>query len=146
MTSATPCLSSTCQQYEECVGTKSTDECKSDVLGQALEEATIIIPLYRQGRDCLRGNDPEACGAIAALSLGLVEEGASRLTKREFGEATIGKAQVRKPLTKDEFEEATIREAIGRPRAADPVLRKRSKHRKRPRKPHHARAPSQSHR
>jgi hypothetical protein len=67
-----------------------------------VKEATVIIPLYRQGRECLAG-DPEACGGIAALALGLVKEGG-------------------RPLVQAEFEEAAIRSAIERPRAGDPAF------------------------
>ncbi|MGH9969844.1 MAG: eCIS core domain-containing protein [Pyrinomonadaceae bacterium] len=118
------CLSSTCRNYEECLGTKSTEECKSDVLGAALEEATIIIPLYRQGSECL-GGDAEACGAIAALALGLVEGGVRRISKRgEFGEAAAGAGKGGKPLTRGELQDALIREAIDRPRPEDPGFAK----------------------
>jgi hypothetical protein len=131
------CLSSTCQQYEACLNSdKSADECKSDALEQALKEATIIIPLYQQGRECLGGGPDaaEACAAIAALGLGLVGERISRLSKHELEgvpaggakaeEAAAGVAKGRKPLTKAEFEEAAIRGAIDRPRAGDPSFAK----------------------
>lgn len=98
------CISSTCQQYEACLeSNKSADECQSAAITAAVEEATIIIPLYRKGRDCLVGQDAEACGSIATLALGLVKVGGKPLAT----------------LTKVEFEEAAIRGAIGRPRPGD---------------------------
>lgn len=97
------CLSSTCQQYEACINSEqSPGECQSEALRAALEEATVLIPLYRQGRECLAG-DAEACGGIAIMALGLVKEGGT-------------------PLAKPEFEEAAIRSAIDRPRAGDPTF------------------------
>jgi hypothetical protein len=112
------CLSSTCQHYEECLkSNKKPQECQDQALEQALKEATIIIPIYEQGRDCLVGGDEEACGAIAALALGLVAEGAGRLPGRRGGGARGGK-----PLSRAEFEDVAIRERIGRPRAGDPHL------------------------
>ena len=96
------CLSSTCKQYEECIKHKRRPEdCSSQALREALEEATVIIPIYRQGRECLAG-DAEACGGIAVLALGLVKE--------EGGP----------PLARAEFEQAAIRSAIDRPHAGDP--------------------------
>lgn len=115
------CLSSTCQNFNTCLKsqTKSVDDCKSDALKEALEEATIIVPLYRQGSECLNG-DAEACGSIAALSIGLVENGLGRLAKRKGAAAeALGS---RKALTKAEFEDAVIREAIDRPRPGDPHI------------------------
>src|SRR5262249_20370365 len=91
------CLSSTCQQYESCLQSgKSPDDCKSTALKQALKEATVIIPIYEQGRECASG-DPESCGAIAAMAIGLVEGGLGRLSPGSLGkaaavEATVGEA------------------------------------------------------
>jgi hypothetical protein len=100
------CLSSTCRQYENCVQSgEDWDECKSDLMKTALEEATIIIPIYKQGRECLAG-DAEACGGIAVLALGLVKEGGGR------------------SLSTAEFEQAAVRSAIERPRAGDPNFAK----------------------
>ena len=127
------CISSTCQQYNACLDSnKSPEECKSDAISGALQEATIIIPLYRQGRECLEG-DSEACGSIAALSLGLVGERMGRLSKREFEQAPAGTEKVEGPaikgaskpsqmMTNAEFEEAAIRDAIGRSRPGDPPI------------------------
>jgi hypothetical protein len=99
------CLSSTCRNYEACIkGDERPEDCKSEALKAALEEATVIIPIYRQGRECLAG-DEKACGGIAALALGLVKGG--------------GKAQ---PGV--ELEPALIRSAIERPRAGDPNFAK----------------------
>ena len=115
------CLSSTCRHYEECLGTKSTSDCKSDVLQQALEEATIIIPIYRQGAECLEG-DAEACGGIAALALGLIEGGVRGKMAKAKGkfaveaEAAAGKAR---QMTPGEFQDALIRDAIDRPRPGE---------------------------
>jgi hypothetical protein len=118
------CLSSTCQNYEDCLkANKSTAQCQSDILQQAMEEATIIIPLYRQGKDCLDG-DPEACGGIAAMALGLVEGGAGMVTRVRSGRGAFGRTRSGKPMAKFEFEETVIREAIGRPRPGDPKLAK----------------------
>jgi Domain of unknown function (DUF4157) len=126
------CLSSICQDYDKCLDeeTKTPGECKSDAFSAAWQEATIIIPLYEQGKACLSGKDPEACGAIATLAIGLVEEGASRLSPRKVGETRVaGKsverapsraARGRKALSTAELEEAEIRGVIGRPRADDP--------------------------
>jgi hypothetical protein len=115
------CLSTTCQNYNACLKTpnKSPDKCKSDAFVEALEQATIIIPLYQQGVDCL-GGDAEACGSIASLSIGLVEEGATRLAKRKG----VARAAGRRVMSKGEFEDAAIREAIDRPRAEDPEIAK----------------------
>jgi hypothetical protein len=114
------CLSSTCQQYEACVNTTDdTDKCADQTLKQAFEEATIIIPLYRQGEQCLKGGDAEACGAIAAMALGLVVEGGGRLSKGGFAEAGLGEVKAGKALTPGEFEDTAIREAIGRPHPGD---------------------------
>jgi hypothetical protein len=117
------CLSSTCRNYEECLGNKSTEDCKSEVLQQAVEEATIIIPIYRQGAECLDG-DAEACGGIAALALGLVEGGVRKMGKGRLQEAGAGKAKGRQPTTRGEFEDALIRDAIDRPRAGEPAIGK----------------------
>jgi Domain of unknown function (DUF4157) len=121
------CLSSICQDYDKCLDdeTKTPGECKSDAFSAAWQEATIIIPLYQQGKACLTGKDPEACGAIATLAIGLVEEGAGRLSPREAGEARVAGGKVRaargrKALSTGELEEAEIRDVIGRPRADDP--------------------------
>ena len=100
------CLSSTCKQYEQCIKAgERAEDCSSDALKEALAEATVIIPIYRQGRECLAG-DAEACGGIAVLALGLV--------KGEGGP----------PLAKAEFEQAAIRSAIDRPHAGDPHFTK----------------------
>ena len=116
------CLSSTCQQYEECLNSnKKPEECQSQAIEQAMKEATVIIPLYEQGQACLSG-DEEACGAIAALALGLVAEGAGRVSKGRFGEPGVGRAKGGKVLTPGEFEEAAIRERIARPRVGDPHI------------------------
>jgi hypothetical protein len=99
------CLSSACQQYEACIKSEEKPEdCRSEALKGALEEATVIIPLYRQGRECLAG-DAETCGGIAVLALGLVKGGGA-------------------PLAKAEFEEAAIRSAIERPHVGDPNFAK----------------------
>jgi len=115
------CISSTCQNFDACVKspTKSVDECKADALTEALKQATIILPLYEQGRDCVNG-DAEACGGIAALSLGLVEKGVSRIAKR--GGAAVEATRGRRVLSPDEFEDAAIREAIRRPHVGDPQI------------------------
>ena len=110
------CLSSTCKNYEACLESdESPDRCKSDARTAAIEEATVIIPLYRQGRDCVKG-DAEACGSIAALSLGFVHEGLDRLSVSEFKGAAA--------LEAPKLEDAAIREAIGRPAAGDPNFAK----------------------
>jgi len=115
------CISSTCQNFDACVksATKSVDDCKADAVTEALKQATIILPLYEQGRDCING-DAEACGGIAALSLGLVEEGVSRIAKR--GGTAVEAIRGRRVLSPDEFEDAAIREAIHRPHAGDPPI------------------------
>jgi hypothetical protein len=128
------CFSSTCQQYEKCLdNNEKPDKCKADIMEEALKEATVIIPLYEQGRECLKGGRQaaEACGAIAALALGLVEEGGGRLSKAKvekaaggakFEEATVAAPKGGKVMTPAAFEEAAIREAIGRPREGDPSI------------------------
>src|SRR6266496_2653476 len=117
------CLSSTCRNYSSCVkdaeeSNKSTEHCKSEADKEAVEQATIVVPLYRQGRECLNGN-AEACGSIAALSVGLVEEGLGKLETREFKGVAAGGAARRAPIAKAELEESAIREAIGRRRPGD---------------------------
>jgi hypothetical protein len=114
------CLSSTCRHYEECLGTKSTSDCKSDVLQQALEEATIIIPIYRQGAECLEG-DAEACGGIAALGLGLIEGGVRGRVAKSKGKLleAEGAAGKGRQMTPGEFQDALIRDAIDRPRPGE---------------------------
>jgi hypothetical protein len=109
------CISSTCKNYSACLENdeKTEDQCKSDALVASLEEATIIIPLYRQGSQCVNG-DAEACGAIAALSVGLVHGGLEKLSTTEF---KVGQA-----LSPSELENAAIREAVGRPLAGDPHI------------------------
>lgn len=112
------CLSSTCQTYQACLTTegKSPVECQTDAMKEALENASVIIPIFRQGADCVAG-DVEACGGIAALAVGLVAERAGKLGKRDFeapSSRTSGKV-----LSKEEFQRGAIREAIGRPHAED---------------------------
>jgi len=123
------CFSSTCQQYEECVKSgKEAEACRSDILEDAIEQATVILPLYRQGRDCIAGN-VEACGGIAALGLGLVHEKLGGLAPTLEEERTgtprtreRSGAMKRTPVGQEEFEQAAIREAIGRPRLGDPKI------------------------
>ena len=113
------CLSSTCRHYEECIKSKKASDCKDDVLQQAVEEATIIIPIVRQGAECADG-DIEACGGIAALALGLVEGGVrKRMSKSGLAEAEAGAAKGG-AMSAAELQEALIRDAIDRPRANDP--------------------------
>ena len=113
------CVSSTCRNFEACVKSDQAPErCKEGALTAAIEEATIIVPLYRQGRDCVVNEDAEACGAIAALSLGLAGERLGRLSKNELGPAG-GAPRGGQTLTGAEFEKTAIREAIGRSQAGD---------------------------
>jgi hypothetical protein len=131
------CFSSTCRSYTACVDEKSkeggsTEGCKSDALKQALEEASIIIPIYRQGRECVSDGNAEACGAIAALAVGLAEGGVRKMSGGRFAEAEMpgGKlaeaevagAKGRPSMTQAEFEEGLIREAIERPRRGEPTF------------------------
>jgi len=114
------CLSSTCQHYEECLKSKKAGQCKDDVLQRAMEEATIIIPVVRQGAECVEG-DPEACGGIAALALGLVAGGVNKkMSKNKLGEVEAGSAKGGAKMTPGELQEALIRDAIDRPRTGDP--------------------------
>ena len=117
------CFSSTCRNYEACVDEKKKtgdeDDCKSETLKAALKEATIVLPLYEQGQACVDG-DLEACGGIAALSVGLFEEGAGRLSKNELKVPGAVSAKRGRALTPEEFEDAAIREKIGRPREGAP--------------------------
>jgi Domain of unknown function (DUF4157) len=130
------CLSSTCKQAKTCLdGGNSVQDCQVTALREAVETATMVVPLYRQGRDCL-GGDYEACGSIAPVILGFMPKGGRALKTAEL-EGAISKAksaelktgapkieevppaalEAGKPLTQAEFEDAAIREAIGRPEA-----------------------------
>jgi hypothetical protein len=88
------CLSSTCQQYEACQKHKSADTCKSDLLKQAVKEATIVVPLAEQARECLHG-DAEACGGIAPLFLTPLGKGVGEL-KPKFKEAP-SRGEIKRP-------------------------------------------------
>jgi hypothetical protein len=133
------CLSSTCKQAEACLDSgNSVQKCQVTALREAVETATMVIPLYSQGRACL-GGDPEACGSLAPIILGLMPKGGRALKTTEL-EGAISKAkraelktgatkmeeappaglEAGKPLTQAEFEDAAIREAIGRPEANGP--------------------------
>ena len=131
------CFSSTCRNYNDCVEEKSkqgagTDDCKSAALKQALEEASIIIPIYRQGRECVVDGNAEACGGIAALAVGLAEGGvrkmsAGKAAKAETAGVKVAEAEMpgakgSPSMTNVEFEKGVIREAIGRPRRGEPTF------------------------
>jgi len=132
------CLSSTCREAEACLDRgDDVHKCQTEALTEAAETATMIIPLYRQGRDCLDG-DYEACGSFAPVILGLMPKGGKALKISEIDRALSDAGKVEespsgaskvgetgtvkggKRMTKAEFEDAAIREGIGRPRAGAP--------------------------
>jgi hypothetical protein len=114
------CLSSTCKQAAACLDSgQDVKKCQDAALKEAVETASIVIPLYNQGRDCL-GGDVEACGSIAPVILGLVPKREKQLAMGELERAPVGAARAGTLLTKVELQEAAIRESIGRPRAGDP--------------------------
>jgi hypothetical protein len=56
------CLSSTCKQYQ--AGVK-----QSTLIKNAFADASVIVPLYQQGKQCLVESDPEACGGVAGAAV-----------------------------------------------------------------------------
>jgi hypothetical protein len=135
------CFSSACKKAETCLDAgKSVRECQNIGLREAAEAASVVIPLYKQGRECL-GGDLEACGSIAPMFIGLGPKGPKLRTLAEIERAETsavkeGKLPAKgeqepalastaggeRVLTNAEFEDAAIREAIGRRRAADPHI------------------------
>jgi uncharacterized protein DUF4157 len=83
------CLSSTCRQYKDGVSQR-------DLVIGAFKDASIVIPLYEQGKECIKG-DPEACGGIFFA----------------------GAAFAIFPKGKPALEESMIRTTIKRPRTGD---------------------------
>jgi hypothetical protein len=136
------CFSSACKKAEACLDDgKSVRECQDIGLREAAEAASVVIPLYRQGRACLEEGNLEACGSIAPMFIGLVPKGPrlKTLAEIERAEASAAKggklpakgereptlasaAGGEKALTSAEFEDAAIRESIGRRRAGDPHI------------------------
>lgn len=122
------CIGPVCNEYVNCVDEEHKDAnvCKNDAIEKAMKEATVILPLYEQGRDCVVRGDAEACGGIASMAFGMATEKLSKLSEHNF-EATLAKAHHEaRSMSEKEFEQAEIREAIDRPRRGDPELRKLS--------------------
>jgi hypothetical protein len=107
------CFGSICRAYDACLKSdKTPGDCKWEAVTEATEQATVIIPLYRQGRQCLKG-DVEACGAIAALAFGYAEERLNRLTPEVKGLES---------LNASEIEDLAVSEAIHRPVEGAPKI------------------------
>jgi hypothetical protein len=53
------CISSTCKQYQ--AGVK-----QSDLIMSALGDATVVVPLVQQAKECIGKGNAEACGGLAA--------------------------------------------------------------------------------
>ena len=117
------CWGPVCREYTECtdVQHRNPQDCKNDAQEKALKEATIILPLYEEGRDCVRG-DKEACGGIASIAFGLAAERLGKLSERDFEGTLANTADAGASHSEVEFEEEQIREEIDRPRPRDRKL------------------------
>jgi hypothetical protein len=101
------CISDTCKAYE------SGQVSHSDLIKQAFADASIIIPMYEEGKKCFQG-DPEACGGLVPIDLLAFYPKGSRGFKVQ-AESAVRQAIDRPKGSRGQVESA-VRQKIERPK------------------------------
>jgi hypothetical protein len=110
------CLSSTCKQYQKGVS-------QSELLKQAFADATVVVPLIQQAKDCFGKGDAEACGGLAGGAFLAVLPVKSKATKG------IHEALIREQIEQahGRSTKAASKELGGQAKAASKELAEKSK-------------------